>query len=72
MGAGDALDVVQVELHVAVARGVHLVGGVEALPPDGQHHAGLRRPDGDTTTKHVKDPSQRYQLFLQLVLMRVL
>lgn len=26
---------------------VHLVGGVEALPPDGQRHAGLRRVEGE-------------------------
>ena len=51
VGVGDAVHVFLVELHVAVAPGVHLVGGVEALPPDGQRHAGLRRPDGEVVDR---------------------
>lgn len=45
VGVGDAVHVVAVEVHVAVAGGVHFVGGVEALPRDGELHAGLRRLD---------------------------
>jgi len=47
VGVGDAVHVVAVEVHVSIAGVVHLVRGVEALPRDGQHHAGLRRLDGE-------------------------
>jgi len=47
VGVGDAVHIVAVEVHVAIAGVVHLVGGVEALPRDGEHHAGLRRLDGE-------------------------
>jgi len=44
---GDAVDVVAVEMHIAVAGGVHGVGEVEAFPRDREHHTGLRGSDGE-------------------------
>jgi hypothetical protein len=53
VGIGDAVHAVLVELHVAAAPGVHLVGGVVALPRHGEHHACLRRRDGQLVEWHV-------------------
>ncbi|KAB8112163.1 hypothetical protein EE612_050217, partial [Oryza sativa] len=50
-GVRDAVHAVPVEIHPGAAVAVHLVGGVEALPPDGQHHAGLRRVEGEVADR---------------------